>query len=339
MAQLDSSYLISDQTLFNTNLFVLFKSRDVKVKYESSGSNTNTISFDSTSQANKPSYIVEFTNSTNIGIKWSVVKKFKLDVPSVSTTMNEVLQNLILEQPLTKYTLNSSLAKQKGKSQIEVHLGSGQANNWQSMRNQHNLNNNPSPNASTGFKLNKGNAYRKLSESWPIYQPIDGTKHGKGKDSSGWNSEENTAAGDAPSVTGGRRWGIKLINSPSTSTPNKHWKGSASCLMGMEWGMWLASFLYFQPNKVKSGQYQTTNTYNKLIEPDKWESSSDLNNMTNLLKLLTTKNVKAKLGKTASSQGNSGGGEMIKMFLNNYINSLKLTKLFFHFELLFEKSY
>nr|WP_318023378.1 MgpC family cytadherence protein [Mycoplasmoides genitalium] len=31
--------------------------------------------------------------------------------------------------------------------------------------------------------------------------------------------------------------------------------------------------------------------------------------MTNLLKLLTTKNVKAKLGKgTASSQGNSGGG-------------------------------
>ncbi len=38
-------------------------------------------------------------------------------------------------------------------------------------------------------------------------------------------------------------------------------------------------------------------------------------------------------------QGNNGGGEMIKMFLNNYINSLKLTKLFFHFELLFEKSY
>ncbi|AFQ04373.1 MgPa adhesin [Mycoplasmoides genitalium M2288] len=90
---------------------------------------------------------------------------------------------------------------------------------------------------------------------------------------------------------------------------------------------------------MKSGQYQTTNTYNRLIEPDKWNQSSDLNNMTNLLKLLTTKNVKAKLGKTAQSQENSGGGEMIKMFLNNYINSLKLTKLFFHFELLFEKSY
>ncbi|WP_462214660.1 hypothetical protein [Mycoplasmoides genitalium] len=181
---------------------MLFKSRDVKVKYESSGSNN--ISFDSTSQANKPSYIVEFTNSTNIGIKWSVVKKYQLDLPSVSTTMNEVLQNLILEQPLTKYTLNSSLAKQKGKSQIEVHLGSGQANNWQSMRNQHNLNNNPSPNATTGFKLTTGNAYRKLNESWPIYQPIDGTKQGKGKDSSGWSStEENEAKNDAPSVSGG----------------------------------------------------------------------------------------------------------------------------------------
>ncbi len=78
-----------------------------------------------------------------------------------------------------------------------------QANNWRSMRDQHDLNNNPSPNASTGFKLTTGNAYRKLGESWPIYQPIDGTKHGKGKDSNGWNSEENTAAGDAPSVTEG----------------------------------------------------------------------------------------------------------------------------------------
>ncbi|WP_462216881.1 hypothetical protein [Mycoplasmoides genitalium] len=199
MAQLDSSYLISDQTIHNTNLFVLFKSTQVKVKYES-----NTISFDSTSQANKPSYIVEFTNSTNIGIKWTMVKKYQLDVPNVTNEMNQVLQELILEQPLTKYTLNGSLAKEKGKTQREVHLGSGQTNQWTTQRATHNLNNNPSPNASTGFKLNKGNAYRKLSESWPIYQPIDGTKHGKGKDSSGWSStEENTAAGDAPSVTAG----------------------------------------------------------------------------------------------------------------------------------------
>ncbi|WP_462217270.1 hypothetical protein [Mycoplasmoides genitalium] len=66
------------------------------------------------------------------------------------------------------------------------------------------LNNNPSPNASTGFKLTTGNAYRKLDQSWPIYQPIDGTKHGKGKDQSGWqSSEQSTAAGDAPSVTEG----------------------------------------------------------------------------------------------------------------------------------------
>ncbi|WP_462217252.1 hypothetical protein [Mycoplasmoides genitalium] len=180
---------------------MLFKSRDVKVKYESSGSNTNTISFDSTN--NKPSYIVEFTNSTTVGIKWTMVKKYQLDVPNVSSDMNDVLKNLILEQPLTKYTLNSSLAKEKGKSQVAVHLGSNMTNNWRSMRNQHDLNNNPSPNASTGFKLTTGNAYRKLDQSWPIYQPIDGTKHGKGKDSNGWNSEENTAAGDAPSVTEG----------------------------------------------------------------------------------------------------------------------------------------
>ncbi len=197
LAQLDSSYLISDQTIHNTNLFVLFKSTQVKLTYSSSGSNN--ISFEnSNSQGEKPSYIVEFTNSTNVGIKWTMVKKYQLDVPSVSTTMNEVLQNLILEQPLTKYTLNGSLAKEKGKSQIEVHLGSNMTNQWNTMRHSIDLNNNPSPNASTGFKLNKGNAYRKLDQSWPIYQPIDGTKHGKGKDSSGWNSEENTAAGDAP---------------------------------------------------------------------------------------------------------------------------------------------
>ncbi|WP_462214688.1 adhesin P110 [Mycoplasmoides genitalium] len=202
LAQLDSSYQIADQTLFNTNLFVLFKSRDVKLTYSSSGSNN--ISFDSTSQGEKPSYVVEFTNSTNIGIKWSMVKKYKLDLPNVTNEMNQVLQELILEQPLTKYTLNSSLAKQKGKTQREVHLGMNQTTQWRSMRDQHNLNNNPSPNASTGFKLDKGNAYRKLDQSWPIYEPIDGTKQGKGKDSSGWSSTEaTTAKNDAPSVSGG----------------------------------------------------------------------------------------------------------------------------------------
>ncbi|WP_462216906.1 hypothetical protein [Mycoplasmoides genitalium] len=171
----------------------------MKLTYSSSGSNTNTISFEN--NANKPSYIVEFTNSTTVGIKWSVVKKYQLDVPNVSSNMNQVLQNLILEQPLTKYTLNGSLAKEKGKTQAVVHLG-GQANNWQSMRNSIGLNNNPSPNASTGFKLTTGNAYRKLDQSWPIYQPIDGTKHGKGKDQSGWqSSEQSTAASDAPLVS------------------------------------------------------------------------------------------------------------------------------------------
>ncbi len=95
-----------------------------------------------------------------------------------------------------------------------------------------------------------------------------------------------------------------LQNSKVTSTPSKRWSVSASCLMkGKRRGMWLApSFLYFQPNKVKSGQYQTTNTYNKLIEPD--NATSAASSMTNLLKLLSSKNIKEKLGKgTASSQG------------------------------------
>ncbi|WP_462216799.1 hypothetical protein [Mycoplasmoides genitalium] len=117
----------------------------MKLTYNSS-SGSNNISFEnSNSQGEKPSYIVEFTNATNIGIKWSVVKKYQLDVPSVSTTMNQVLQELILEQPLTKYTLNGSLAKEKGKSQVAVHLGSGQATQWNTMRNSISLNNNPSP--------------------------------------------------------------------------------------------------------------------------------------------------------------------------------------------------
>ncbi len=229
-----------------------------------------------------------------------MVKKYKLDVPNVSTTMNQVLQELILEQPLTKYTLNSSLAKQKGKTQREVHLGSGQASQWTSQRNQHDLNNNPSPNASTGFKLNKGNAYRKLDQSWPIYQPIDGTKQGKGKDSSGWSSTEaTTAKNDAPSVTGGG-------SSSGTFTNYLNIKQALErigILFDDQTPRNVITQLY-QPNKVKSGQYQQNNTYHRLIEPDKWQSNSDLSGMNNLLNMLSSKNIKQKLGKgAASSQG------------------------------------
>ncbi len=97
-----------------------------------------------------------------------------------------------------------------------------------------------------------------------------------------------------------------LIN---TSTPNKHWKGSVSCLMkGKRRGMLLASFQLYQPNKVKSGQYQTTNTYNKLIEPEQWNQASDLSGMNNLLNMLSSKNIKEKLGKDTQSMGNNGGG-------------------------------
>nr|ADJ67839.1 MgPa adhesin [Mycoplasmoides genitalium] len=68
------------------------------------------------------------------------------------------------------------------------------------------------------------------------------------------------------------------------------------------------SFLYFQPNKVKTNAYQTTNTYNKLIEPEQWNQASDLSGMNNLLKLLSSKNIKQKLGKGTAMQGNNGGG-------------------------------
>ncbi|WP_445997784.1 hypothetical protein [Mycoplasmoides genitalium] len=141
------------------------------------------------------------------------------------------------------------------------------------------LNNNPSPNASTGFKLTTGNAYRKLSESWPIYQPIDGTKQGKGKDSNGWNSEENTAAGDAPSVSGS---GTSDSSKFQSYLNTKQALERIGILFDGTTARNVITQLY-QPNKVKSGQYQQNNTYNKLIEPDKWESSSDLTNMTNLL--------------------------------------------------------
>ncbi len=212
--------------------------------------------------------------------------------------MNQVLQNLILEQPLTKYTLNSSLAKEKGKTQREVHLGSNMANQWNSQRNSIGLNNNPSPNASTGFKLTTGNAYRKLDQSWPIYQPIDGTKQGKGKDSNQWQTEQSTAASDAPLSTGGRS---------SSGTFNKYLntkQALASIGILFDEGEMARNVItqLYQPNKVKSGQYQQNNTYNRLIEPD--NATSAATNMTSLLNMLSSKNIKAKLGKgAASSQG------------------------------------
>ncbi|WP_462218123.1 adhesin P1 [Mycoplasmoides genitalium] len=68
------------------------------------------------------------------------------------------------------------------------------------------------------------------------------------------------------------------------------------------------SFQLYQPNKVKTNAYQNSGTYNKLIEPEQWNQASDLTNMTNLLKLLSSKNIKQKLGKDTQSMGNNGGG-------------------------------
>ncbi len=92
------------------------------------------------------------------------------------------------------------------------------------------------------------------------------------------------------------------IISPTTSTPSKRWKGSVFCLMkGKRRGMWLPSFLYFQPNKVKA--YQTTNTYNKLIEPE--SATSAASSMTSLLNMLSNKNIKEKLGKGGTAMQGS----------------------------------
>ncbi len=103
-----------------------------------------------------------------------------------------------------------------------------------------------------------------------------------------------------------------LQNSKVTSTPNKHWSVSVSCLMIKPQGMLSPNsiMLLFQPNKVKTNAYQNSGTYNKLIEPEQWNQASDLSGMNNLLKLLSNKNIKQKLGKgTASSQGSGGGND------------------------------
>ncbi|WWB79506.1 MgpC family cytadherence protein [Mycoplasmoides genitalium] len=171
-------------------------------------------------------------------------------------------------------------------------------------RNSIGLNNNPSPNASTGFKLTTGNAYRKLNESWPIYQPIDGTKQGKGKDQSGWqSSEQSTAAGDAPSVTGGR-----TSDSSNKFTKYLNTKQALERIGILFDGTMARNVItqLYQPNKVKSGQYQQNNTYNRLIEPD--NATSAATNMTNLLNMLSSKNIKQKLGKGGTAMGNNNGG-------------------------------
>ncbi len=94
-----------------------------------------------------------------------------------------------------------------------------------------------------------------------------------------------------------------LQNSKVTSTPNKRWKGSVSCLMkGKRREMWLApSFQLYQPNKVKTNAYQNSGTYNKLIEPV--DATSAASSMTSLLNMLSSKNIKQKLGKGTAMQG------------------------------------
>ncbi|GAB1887549.1 hypothetical protein MPTA9336_0430 [Mycoplasmoides pneumoniae] len=142
---------------------------------------------------------------------WVFERKIKLALPYVknesgagdSTTTNsgslyKTLQDLLVEQPVTPYTPNAGLARVNGVAQDKVH---GLESGWDNQRSQKNLTNNPGPKAVTGFKLDKGRAYRKLNEAWPVYEPLDSTKEGKGKDESSWkNSEKTTAENDAPLV-------------------------------------------------------------------------------------------------------------------------------------------
>ncbi len=212
---------------------------------------------------------------------------------------------------MTKYTLNGSLAKQKGKSQIEVHLGSGQATNWSTQRAtplvwmtipapMHQLDLNSLPAMHIENWINPDQFTNQLM----------GPSRAKGRIVVGGVVKKIRQQGMRPVFQEGDHQ-TPLQNSPSTSTPSKHWQASVFCLMEQRRGMWLASFQLYQPNKVKA--YQTTNTYNRLIEPV--DATSAATNMTSLLKPLTTKNIKQKLGKgTASSQGNNGGGGVSQTF-------------------------
>ncbi|ALA31431.1 hypothetical protein MPTA7396_1630 [Mycoplasmoides pneumoniae] len=237
---LNPSYELVDwKRVGDTKLVALVRSALVRVKFNDGTSsdsnnqdtNQNALSFDTqesqkalngsqsgssdTSGSNSQdfaSYILIFQAAPRA--TWVFERKIKLELPYVknesgagdSTTTNSgslytTLQDLLVEQPVTPYTPNAGLARVNGAAQDTVHFGSGQESSWNSQRSQKVLKNNPGPKVVTGFKLDKGRAYRKLNEAWPVYEPLDSTKDGKGKDESSWNSSEKTTAeSDAPLV-------------------------------------------------------------------------------------------------------------------------------------------
>ena len=235
---LNPSYELVDwKRVGDTKLVALVRSALVRVKFNDGTSsdsnnqdtNQNALSFDTqesqkalngsqsgssdTSGSNSQdfaSYVLIFKAAPRA--TWVFERKIKLALPYVKQesqgsddqgsngkgSLYKTLQDLLVEQPVTPYTPNAGLARVNGVAQDKVH---GLESGWDNQRSQKNLTNNPGPKAVTGFKLDKGRAYRKLNEAWPVYEPLDSTKDGKGKDESSWNSSEKTTAeSDAPLV-------------------------------------------------------------------------------------------------------------------------------------------
>ena len=123
---------------------------------------------------------------------WVFERKIKLALPYVKQesqgsddqgsngkgSLYTTLKDLLVEQPVTPYTPNAGLARVNGVAQDKVH---GLESGWDNQRSQKNLTNNPGPKAVTGFKLDKGRAYRKLNESWPVSNPSIRPRLARGK--------------------------------------------------------------------------------------------------------------------------------------------------------------
>ncbi len=241
-ANLHPSYELVDwKRVEDTKLVALVRSALVRVKFqdsssqqgtESNGQDQNALSFDTTksqqalqqagdqsgtssnsTQEDFASYILIFKAAPKA--TWVFERKIKLALPYVKQesqgsddqgsngkgSLYKTLQDLLVEQPVTPYTPNAGLARMNGVAQDKVH-GLEQTTQWNQQASQKNLTNNPAPKAVTGFKLDKGRAYRKLNEAWPVYEPLDSTKDGKGKDKDGWTtSGASEAKGDAPLVS------------------------------------------------------------------------------------------------------------------------------------------
>ena len=186
-------------------LVALVRSALVRVKFqdsssqqgtESNGQDQNALSFDTTksqqalqqagdqsgtssnsTQEDFASYILIFKAAPRA--TWVFERKIKLALPYVKQesqgsddqgsngkgSLYKTLQDLLVEQPVTPYTPNAGLARVNGVAQDTVHFGPGQESSWNSQRSQKGLKNNPGPKAVTGFKLDKGRAYRKLNEA------------------------------------------------------------------------------------------------------------------------------------------------------------------------------